>query len=133
VGIPHLRLCSDRSSTDRGGRCRDNGSARHPGRLSTALLGVTTVKDDLNAVLTQIPIQAKLWGLPIMELETEAPPHDQTSWWIWRALTLRMGLPQVERTVTQKLLHRKRPQLFPMLDSPTSPHLVSVRKCRLLQ
>jgi hypothetical protein len=34
-----------------------------------------------------------------------------------------MGLPQVERTITHKLLHRKRPRLFPMLDSITSPQL----------
>ena len=34
-----------------------------------------------------------------------------------------MGLPQVERAITHKLLHHKRPELFPMLDSLTSPHL----------
>ena len=38
-----------------------------------------------------------------------------------------MGLPGVDRAITHKLLHRKRPWLFPMLDSVTSAHLGGFR------
>jgi Family of unknown function (DUF6308)/HD domain len=38
-----------------------------------------------------------------------------------------MGLPGVERAITHKLLHRKRPWLFPMLDSVTTEHLGGFR------
>jgi hypothetical protein len=88
-----------------------------------AILGLAAIAEELSTILARIPAETKFWELPVTELDRDPPPHGTVSWQVWRAWALLMGLPQVERATTHKLLHRKRPQLFPMLDSITSPHL----------
>lgn len=88
-----------------------------------ATLGIEAISCDLDEVLTRIPVTVAFWSLPTAHLGPQPPPTGTVSWWVWRAWTLLMGLPQVDRAITHKVLHRKRPWLFPMLDSVTSDHL----------
>jgi hypothetical protein len=85
-----------------------------------------TIKHDLNETLTHIPVTTTFWQLQAKDFGERPPAPDTVSWWAWRAWALLMGPHGFDRAITHKLLHRKRPWLFPMLDSVTT-HLGGFR------
>jgi hypothetical protein len=93
------------------------------GVRSKAVLGLDAIRPDLNETLAHIPVTTTFWQMSAEDLGERPPVSNSVSWWVWRAWALLMGLDNVDRAVTHKLLHRKRPWLFPMLDSVTSDHL----------
>jgi hypothetical protein len=102
-------------------------AALDAGVSGQAVLGLEAIRPDLNEVLTRIPVTTTFWDLPAADLGEEPPAVGAVSWWVWRAWALLMGLRGVDRAITHKLLHRKRPWLFPMLDSVTTRHLGGLR------
>ena len=80
---------------------------------------------DLNEVLAYIDIGKTFWALNPVWLG--AIPHvGAEEWWLWRAWALLRGLSGVGPTITHKVLHHKRPWLFPIVDTETVERL---RKC----
>jgi hypothetical protein len=98
-------------------------AALDTGVSGDAVLGLDAIRHDLNETLMHIPVTTTFWQLPVKDFNERPPASGTVSWWAWRAWALLMGLPGVDRAITHKLLHRKRPWLFPMLDSVTSAHL----------
>lgn len=94
---------------------------------SDAVLGLEAIRQDLNETLAHIPETTTFWQLPAKDFGKRPPAPGTVAWWTWRAWVLLMGLRGVDRAITHKLLHRKRPWLFPMLDSVTTEHLGGFR------
>jgi hypothetical protein len=69
-----------------------------------------------------MPGSTTFWLLDPEHVRT-APPSGTPGWWIWRAWALLMGTPGVGITVTHKVLHHKRPSVFPLIDRLTAPIL----------
>jgi len=102
-------------------------AALNTGVSGDAVLGLDAIRHDLNETLAHIPVTTTFWQLQARDFGERPPAPDTVSWWAWRAWALLMGLHGVDRAITHKLLHRKRPWLFPMLDSVTTAHLGGVR------
>jgi hypothetical protein len=98
-------------------------AALNTGVSGDAVLGLDAIRHDLNETLAHIPATTTFWQLRAKDFGERPPAPDTMSWWAWRAWALLMGLRGVDRAITHKLLHRKRPWLFPMLDSVTTAHL----------
>jgi hypothetical protein len=87
-------------------------------------LAMEAILPDLNEVLAQIDIGRTFWALNPAWLGAvprvpPVPPAGTTEWWLWRAWALLRGLSGVGPTITHKVLHHKRPWLFPIVDTET--------------
>lgn len=102
-------------------------AALDTGVSGTAVLGLDAIRHDLNETLAHIPVTTTFWQLQATDFDERPPTPDSPSWWVWRAWALLMGLHGIDRAITHKLLHCKRPWLFPMLDSVTTGHLGGFR------
>lgn len=102
-------------------------AALDTGVSGEAVLGVDAIRHDPNETLVHIPVATTFWQLPVKDFDERPSASGTVSWWVWRAWALLIGLTGVDRAITHKLLHRKRPWLFPMLDSVTSAHLGGFR------
>ena len=85
---------------------------------STEFLAMEAILPDLNEVLTHIDIGKTFWTLN-PALLAAVPPAETAEWWLWRAWALLRGLSGVGPTITHKVLHHKRPWLFPIVDTET--------------
>lgn len=85
---------------------------------STQFLAMEAILPDLNEVLTHIDIGETFWALNPASLGA-VPPARTAEWWLWRAWALLRGLSGVGPTITHKVLHHKRPWLFPIVDTET--------------
>lgn len=92
-----------------------------------AVLSLYAIRHDLDQALAKIPVPTTFWQLQPVDLDKRPPTPDSVPWWVWRAWALLMGLQGIDRAITHKLLHHKRPWLFPMLDSVTTDHLGGFR------
>jgi hypothetical protein len=76
----------------------------------------------LDGAETTTPGSTTFWLLDPEHVRT-APPFGTPGWWIWRAWALLMGTAGIGITVTHKVLHHKRPSMFPLIDRLTAPIL----------
>lgn len=85
-------------------------------------LAMESILPDLNEVLAHIDIGKTFWALNPAWLGA-VPPAGAEEWWLWRAWALLRGLSGVGPTITHKVLHHKRPWLFPIVDTKTVERL----------
>jgi len=83
-----------------------------------AVLGVMTVAPEVSEALDNIPTWQTFWQLAHDDVVTP-PAEGTTAWWVWRAWHVLFGVPEVGVAVCNKVLHHKRPWLFPLLDGVT--------------
>jgi hypothetical protein len=82
------------------------------------------VAPDVNEALAEIDQEQTFWDLPVEEIDPRGtPPEGSPSWWVHRAWWLLYFTPEIGTALTHKVLHHKRPRLFPLLDNETAPHL----------
>ncbi|MGH2662486.1 MAG: DUF6308 family protein [Actinomycetota bacterium] len=85
-------------------------------RVASALAVLPAV----NNALRKINEETKFWRLSRTEIAPEGEPVRGTdAWWMHRAWWLLMGAPDIEVTITHKILHHKRPDVFPLIDRST--------------
>lgn len=94
-------------------------AALDAGARSAAYLAVEAILPDLNDALSHLDVAQTFWDLPRDHLRTAIPPGDSPSWWLWRSWAILMGLQDVGVAMTYKVLHHKRPWLFPIFDNDT--------------
>lgn len=89
---------------------------------SAEFLAMEAITPDLSQVLAHINIDRTFWALNPAWLGA-MPPAGTEEWWLWRAWALLRGLSGVGPTITHKVLHHKRPWLFPIVDTETVERL----------
>jgi hypothetical protein len=82
------------------------------------ILGVLGIAEEVSKALAQISTKVKFWELDEDDLKVP-PSSSKTSWQLWRAWYLLMGVHGVDLAVCHKILHHKRPSVFPLLDRVT--------------
>lgn len=92
---------------------------------SAEFLAMEAILPDLNEVLAHIDIGKTFWALNPAWLGA-VPPAGAEERWLWRAWALLRGLKGVGPTITHKVLHHKRPWLFPIFDTRTVERM---RRC----
>lgn len=85
---------------------------------AAALLKAEAVLDAVSDVLARIPVHRTFWQL-LPTAGGPGIPQTDPEWSVWRAWAILMGVPDVSLTLTHKILHRKRPWLFPLVDRQT--------------
>lgn len=87
---------------------------------SRPVAAVLEVQDEVSHCLRRIPKAVHFWDLTASEVVK--PPDDprERAWPIWRAWTLLMGIGNVKTARAHKILHHKRPDVFPLLDQKTA-------------
>jgi hypothetical protein len=55
------------------------------------------------------------------EVANKPPTPDSPGWHLWRCWTLLMGVTGIDVARAHKILHHKRPKLFPLIDNQTLP------------
>lgn len=89
------------------------------GRLNAnAYHAICGILPELNAALASIPLGTCFWKIDPTEIEA-LPAEGTTAWWVWRAWWLLARSRSVGPAITHKLLHHKRPTVFPLLDNQT--------------
>lgn len=83
------------------------------------ILAMEAVLPDLNEVLAHIDVGQTFWALSPDDLGVTSPHEGTSAWWLWRAWVLLRGAKGVGPTITDKVLHHKRPWLFPIFDDGT--------------
>lgn len=81
-------------------------------------LEIMSVGAELASYLRRIPINQNFWDLTRTRLASFAGGTAPETY-LWRAWCLLNGLDTVGPTITHKVLHHKRPWLFPLLDGRT--------------
>ena len=73
----------------------------------------------INALLTRLPVHAKLHELAEDEANALLLAHDSPAWTLWEELleALKADDPDKKRVAVSKLLARKRPNLLPIRDN----------------
>ncbi len=98
---------------------------------ATEILAMEAVVKDVSEALARVPVHQTFWDLPLdghpIWLDPVARP-DTIAWWVWRAYWLIDGANSVGSTTAHKILHHKRPWLFPLVDDVTEPRLGGARK-----
>ena len=85
--------------------------------------GVLAVADAVSDELARIGPGVKFWELPRDEVVTPPSNPDRPAWAMWRAWTILMGVEGVDVARAHKILHHKRPSVFPLLDNATMSFL----------
>lgn len=93
-------------------------NSRQEARSIASLL---LVRDELSDCLDELEGCLPFWEQNATELFGEESRLIEYSvgWWMYRAWALLMGARDIDVAVTHKLLHHKRPDLFPLLDRQT--------------
>lgn len=99
------------------------GSAEASVRL---VAGVLAVADEVSEALARSP-DVPFWCLREADIAHGAhtPAEDTPAWWMHRASWLLLGVDGMRPASSHKILHHKRPDLFPLLDSETRKVLAS--------
>jgi hypothetical protein len=94
-------------------------AALDAGASGDAILAMEAVLPDLNEVLANIDLGQTFWTMSPDDLGATSPQEGTPAWWLWRAWVLLRGAKGVGPTITDKVLHHKRPWLFPIFDDAT--------------
>lgn len=89
---------------------------------SKTLSQIEAVLEKISDALTESPVHQTFWALPLASVAT-LPPSGNVARGLWHAWAIAMNLQGIDVAITHKMLHRKRPWLFPMLDRQTIPIL----------
>jgi hypothetical protein len=84
-----------------------------------AVLGVMAVASEVSEALDLLPVSLTFWDLPRDDV-VALPRPDSVAFQMWCAWDLLMGVVGVDVAICHKILHHKRPQLFPLLDGITT-------------
>lgn len=88
------------------------------------IAGALAVADTVSEALRQLdatPIA--FWELTRDQVCVEPEAETAPAWPLWRAWTLLMGVEGLSLARVHKILHHKRPQVFPLIDNQTLPRL----------
>lgn len=77
------------------------------------------VAPEVSAALAAIDADIRFWELDRDEVSIRPESPDDRAWPIWRAWTVLIGAKGVTLARTHKILHHKRPSVFPLLDRKT--------------
>lgn len=77
------------------------------------------VADEVSAALDGIGEDLRFWELDRAEISVRPESPEERAWPIWRAWTVLIGAKGVNLARTHKILHHKRPSVFPLLDRKT--------------
>lgn len=83
------------------------------------IAGVLAVADAVGDELARIDPDVTFWTLSKPEVSVPPIKHDERSWPIWRAWTILVGVKGINVARAHKILHHKRPTVFPLLDNQT--------------
>ncbi|MGH3530141.1 MAG: DUF6308 family protein [Pseudonocardiaceae bacterium] len=83
------------------------------------IAGALAVAGAVSDQLKQIDSNLTFWSLPRDEIESPPTDEHQLAWPIWRAWTILMGVDGIDIARTHKILHHKRPRVFPLIDNQT--------------
>lgn len=84
------------------------------------IAGVLAYSEDVSAELARIDENAAcFWDLSRDEVQTKPPDDASPAWQVWRAWTILMGVEGINIARTHKILHHKRPSVFPLIDNKT--------------
>jgi hypothetical protein len=99
------------------------GPAGLDGRLTAnRVLRMQSTLDAVNDALGHLEPRMTFWDLPLGQIER--PAEGERGWWLTRAWWLLRGAAGPKAWVTPyKVLHLKRPALFPLIDNRTWPLL----------
>lgn len=90
---------------------------------SKDLAGVLSVAKDVGVHIAALDNGGMtFWSFDSAEL-TSKPERGSRAWALWAAWTLLMGVEGVDVARAHKILHHKRPKLFPLIDNKTLPSL----------
>ena len=86
---------------------------------SKDIAGVLAVAGEVSTQLARIDEDTNFWSLSRDDVAKR--PHDEASlaWPIWRAWTILMGVDGIDVARAHKILHHKRPTVFPLIDNQT--------------
>jgi hypothetical protein len=90
---------------------------------SRDIAGVLAVADAVGQILESIDDDVRFWHLPNAAVAAQPEEGDVPAWPIWRAWTILTSVHGVNRAGAHKILHHKRPSVFPLLDNMTAPRL----------
>lgn len=89
------------------------------------IAGVLAVADELAAEIERIDAEGTcFWELDRAEVVTEPGPKD-AAWPVWRSWTMLRGGAGIDLARSHKILHHKRPRVFPLIDNKTVEYLRS--------
>ncbi len=83
------------------------------------IAGVLAVAAPVSDQLARIDPGLKFWELTREQVSTQPVDLDTPADAMWRAWTLLMGVPSIDVARSHKILHHKRPSVFPLLDNET--------------
>jgi hypothetical protein len=92
---------------------------------AAAISGLEAVLESMSDMLALIPICQTFWALNPATLGLNPPPAGTVERRVWEAWAIPMELTGAGKAITHKILHRKRPWLFPMLDDKTNAVLMA--------
>lgn len=95
-------------------------NARLDSNRVTALLAVANA---VSEELVNIPVDTLFWELS--EKDLLDPPEESVGWHMGRAWALMMSPKNIKLAIAHKILHHKRPRLFPLIDRRTQPIIAS--------
>ncbi len=88
------------------------------------IAGVLAVAGEIGEQITRLDESGvKFWTLSVDQVSASPVDEGAEEWPLWRAWTILMGVPGVEVARAHKILHHKRPSVFPLIDNETIPYL----------
>lgn len=85
---------------------------------------ILTVSKQLGGLIEDLDtLGLDFWQFSASELCTRPRAKSERAWPLWAAWTLLMGVEGVDVARCHKILHHKRPRVFPLIDSRTLPFL----------
>lgn len=87
------------------------------------IAGALAVADEVSVELKKIAPTTTFWDLSSEQVGHPPGPEDEVAWPIWRAWWLLRGVPGLNVARVHKILHHKRPKLFPLIDRKTRARL----------
>ena len=84
------------------------------------IAAVLAVADAVSVQLAAIDANGtRFWDLQREDVATVPTSESSKAWPIWRAWTILMGAKGIDLARTHKILHHKRPEVFPLVDNET--------------
>jgi hypothetical protein len=88
------------------------------------IAAVLMVADEISKEIEKIDTnKAHFWELDRNDLGANPPEESSPAWPLWRAWTILMGLDSIDLARAHKILHHKRPSVFPLIDNKTVHYL----------
>lgn len=87
--------------------------------LARDIAGALAVAEPVSECLAAIEPGTTFWGLDRPEVAVAPGSESERAWPIWRAWSILMGVRGLDVARTHKILHHRRPEVFPLLDNET--------------